>query len=190
MPPELRLAHLRIGGQSIVSLDFVNFNVNVAYARAGVAPPEGKDLYSFPELAPYRVGMKRLLNARLFDRGPRRSKPRRTPKERREGVQLYPNNVGIAELLRIIEDAHRPIAHYFGTGIGHGLQFAESQILMRILGELRLAGVVALPLHDCILVPKSAVGMALAAMSRATEAEIGIAIPVTVEVATKVAIST
>jgi hypothetical protein len=181
----LRLARARICGEPVVSLDFNSLYPRLLYARAGAAAPEG-DLYSFLGLWPYRRGIKRLLNARLFDRGPRRSKPRRTPKEIREGSQLYPDDVSIAELLKIVEEAHRPIARYFGSGVGHELQFVESTILVRVLLELQGAGVVALPVHDCIVVPRSAAALARETIATVTKEEVGVAIPVTVEIAEEV----
>jgi hypothetical protein len=135
----LRLSRLRISGERIASLDFSGLYPRLLYAREGKTPPH-HDVYSFAGLGDYRAGMKRLINARLFDGGPRKSKPKRTAKEVHEGVQLYPEHMSIGELLRIVEDAHRPIAHYFGTGIGHELQFVESQVLTRILLELGRMG--------------------------------------------------
>jgi hypothetical protein len=185
MPRDLRLSRLRIGGEPVVSLDFSSLNPRLLYARAGVPAPEG-DLYAFPGLEQFRPGMKRLLNARLFDRGPRPRKPMRTPEEVRDGVQLYPEHMSVGELLKIIENVHRPIAHYFGTGIGHELQFIESQILVRILLELQGAGVVALGVHDCVLVPRSAVSLARETMAAVTTAETGVVIPVTIDAAEEV----
>jgi hypothetical protein len=177
---DLRLSRLRIGGERVASVDFDNFNPRLLYARAG-ATPTMADLYCFPGLEKYRRGMKRLVNARLFDLGERKSKPKRTAKEIREGVRLYPEGMSIGDLLKIVETAHRPIVHYFGTSIGHELQFVESKLLLRILLELQGLGVVALPVHDCVMVARSAVPKAMEVMASVTMEEVGISMPVTVE---------
>ena len=112
----LRLTRLRINGEKVASVDFSNFYAHLLYAKIGATAPEG-DLYRFRGLEAYRKGLKRLLAARLFDEGDRRCKPRRTPKEIREGVQLYPDDMDIVELLGVLEARHRPIAGFFGSGI-------------------------------------------------------------------------
>jgi hypothetical protein len=126
--------------------------------------------------------MKRLFNARLFDVGPRKSKPRRSPQEVRDEVHLFPTNWTIEALVTALEAAHQPIAHYFGTGIGHELQFIESSILVRVLIALRRAGITALPIHDCVIVPCSKVEEAKTIMTKISKAMVGAVIPVTVEV--------
>jgi hypothetical protein len=130
----------------------------------------------------YRKGMKRLFSARLFDEGGRTSKPRRTPKEKSDDIQVYPADIDIDELLDILEAGHRPIAGFFGSGIGHSLQFMESEVLMRILGALEERGVVGLPIHDCVVVPRSAIERTKEIMAKVTREETGISIPVSVEI--------
>lgn len=181
MEKELRLSRLRIGGERLASIDFNGLYPRLLYAREDKTPSQ-HDLYRFDGLEKYRKGMKRLLNARLFDRGERRSKPRRTPKEVREGVELYPAHCSIDDLLSVLNTVHSPIARYFGSGIGHELQFAESQIMMRTLLALEAAGIIGLPVHDCIVVPRKHVAVVTEIMGRVTMAEEGAVVPVTVDV--------
>ena len=176
----LRLSRLRIDGEPVVSLDYSSMYPRLLYAREGVRPAM-EDLYQLDGLEAYRRGMKRLLNARLFDLGPRKRKPKRTPQEIREGVQLFPPDRSIKELLSELTAAHEPIAHNFGTGVGHELQFVESTILMEVLRRLEGLGVSALPVHDCVVVPRSKSETARAVMRDASEAISGTAIPVSVE---------
>ena len=52
-----------------------------------------------------------------------------------------------------IENEHSGIAHMlFYTGIGHYLQFMESQILVEVLLKLIDNGIIALPVHDAVFV--------------------------------------
>lgn len=175
-----RLRSLRIEEEMVASLDFSAFNARVLYAREGVRPG-GHDLYAVPGLEVWRPGMKRLFNARLFDQGPRKSKPKRSAQEIRDGVQLFPADWTVEELVAALEAAHRPIAHHLGTGIGHELQFLESSILVRLLIALRRAGITALPIHDCVIVPRSKVQEARQIMEEVSKAVAGAVIPVTVE---------
>jgi hypothetical protein len=88
----------------------------------------------------------------------------------------------IEELLGALEDAHRPIAHHFGTGIGHELQYVESTILVRVLLTLMGERIVALPVHDCVVVGRSKVDAAREVMEAVSKEVAGMPIPVTVEV--------
>lgn len=181
LPRELRLSRLRIDGEPVVSLDFSSMNPRLLYAREGVTPPMD-DLYRFEGLESYRGGMKRLFNALLFDVRPRFKKPRRTDKETREGLELFPPGISIQTLIQILTTTHEPIAHHFGTGIGHALQFIESTILMEVLRRLEERGISVLPVHDCVVVPRSKVVIAREVMEEATRDVAGIAIPVKEEV--------
>jgi len=58
-------------------------------------------------------------------------------------------------IVEIIRNAHPKIAAYLGTEIGHRIQFIESQIMVGVLLKLRAIKVVALPIHDALLVPAS-----------------------------------
>ena len=59
---------------------------------------------------------------------------------------------GFKQVLELIKAHHALIVSLFGTGIGHYLQFLESQLLVNVLLRLAQRKIVALPLHDCIVV--------------------------------------
>lgn len=182
MPLErtLRLTRLRISGEPLASLDYCSLNPRLVYAMEGIEPPQG-DAYATPGLEEHRPGAKRLFNARLFDVGPRKRKPRRTPEEVRAGTELYPPGMTIEELIAALERAHRPITHHFGTGIGHKLQFIESTILVKVLLTLTGERIVALPVHDCVVVPRSQVEVARRVMEAVSREVSGSIVPVSVE---------
>ena len=54
---------------------------------------------------------------------------------------------------------HLGIAHKFFVGIGHYLQYLESQILIMVLLGLKELGIHALPIHDAVVVGKAWVDM-------------------------------
>ena len=52
--------------------------------------------------------------------------------------------------------------------LGYQLAFRESEILLRILAEVNGEGIVALPIHDALMVPQSQVSIAKQKMSLVT----------------------
>ncbi len=57
----------------------------------------------------------------------------------------------------------------------------DPSILVQALLALRRAGISALPIHDCVVVPRSKVEEAKAIMSKISKAVVGAVIPATVE---------
>ena len=71
--------------------------------------------------------------------------------------KLYPYREHIERhLLTDIYSFHKPIVHLFSQPNGMKFMFLESEILIDVLLELNSKGIVALPIHDCILVKESA----------------------------------
>lgn len=141
-----RLQCLSINGEHVVSLDFRQCAIRIAYGHAGVSVPAG-DLYEVGDLS--RAGVKKVMNALLhsskeLSRFPRETRPDFGP------------GFGFHQVVRIIQARHAPIAHLFGTGFGMMGFFIESQVIAKSLLELMNLGIVALPVHDCVLVPHSA----------------------------------
>ena len=87
----------------------------------------------------------------------------------------------VAQLVDKIIKSHSPIAQYFHTGIGHQVQFIESEIMMRVLLDLMSKGVVCLPIHDGVIIPQSAHELARQVMEDKSEEVSGIRIPVSIE---------
>ncbi|WP_162560621.1 hypothetical protein [Methylobacterium durans] len=144
---------LIIEGEPASELDYGQIAPRLLYGLVGKTPPDG-DLYAIPELAnepdrkECRKGLKKLLNAILFMEKTIESKPKGTARQ-------LPRRYSAPELVQMLRDKHPEISTYFETGIGHHLQYLESQVLVEVLIKLRRKGVIALPLHDAILVPRS-----------------------------------
>lgn len=154
-----RRAGLTIDDQDVVSLDFAQSALRMAYAEAGVEPPVG-DLYLVRGLESYRDEVKQIINALLCDDSPRHRFPRgargRLPKHWKFERAYY-----------AIARHHGPIVHLFGSSRGLRYMYQESQILIRTLSELKSKGIVALPVHDCVLVASSHGLTAKSVMERA-----------------------
>ena len=63
-----------------------------------------------------------------------------------------PDHITWRDFHRAIYAKHEGIKHLFGTGVGMRAMFIESQILIAVLLELIDRRVVALPIHDAIIV--------------------------------------
>jgi hypothetical protein len=73
-----------------------------------------------------------------------------------KGVRVeFSKNHHVWRVMETIEEHNRAIMDRFFTGIGHSVQFHESQIMVDVLLALRARGIVALPIHDGMMVPAS-----------------------------------
>ena len=178
MPKQDRLESLTIEGETVASLDFGQFNPRAAYGVAGLEPTFA-DAYRIADRPMRdRQQVKTVLNALLSAEKPTTKQPR--------GLGLRTRD--FRNLLFDIERTHAPIRHLFGTGLGLQLQFKESQATMAALLRLKAEGVVALPVHDCLIVGRSKIDRAAQVMSEEAAKALGVAIPVTIEQAPRQAI--
>lgn len=177
--PAMRRHGIRIDGEPVADLDFSSMFVRLAYAHLGKTPPGG-DLYALPGLEDHRSGVKLAINTLFWDS----SRGRKSwPKEMGVGVgtdveaQACPGGpaaaykgrlpVGwgsVARLKAAILERHEGLGEAFGRDLGATLMFRESEIMMGVLERLAAEGTTALPLHDGIIVPRSKVDRAKAAM--------------------------
>lgn len=155
-PSNQRCTGILIDREPIASLDFAQSAMRMAYAQMGAEPPEG-DLYNVPGLFPWRRETKQILNA-LMSADSERT---RFPKNSRGDI---PRSWKFEEVYRFIARHHAAIEPLFGTGAGLRFMYQESEILIRVLLRLKAEEIVALPIHDCVLVPSSAKDIAKEAM--------------------------
>ena len=176
LPKAIRREHLRINGKRVASLDYDALYPRLAYAHVGAVPPMG-DLYGC--IPGHRKGAKVLFNSLLFDGWRTPGKPRtRKPKGT---IELLPQGVAVGELIAAIERAHPAIAELFGRGIGFELMHTESTIMVRVLLRLRDLGIVALPVHDALIVASSDADAAAREMAAAAEQIVGCRLQVTID---------
>ena len=114
--------------------------------------PITEDCYRIPNYDRYRNGIKKVFNAMTFAVKP----VTRYPK----GVkQMFKEDIRFQEVSDAILRYHSGIAHKFYVGIGHYLQYLESQILIKVLLRLKDLGIHALPIHDAVVVGRAWVDM-------------------------------
>ncbi|MCG5538361.1 hypothetical protein, partial [Halorhodospira sp. 9622] len=143
-----RLDCIAIDDEPVVSLDYSQMAPRILYAKTGLLPTFD-DAYTIPGLIGHRGVVKKIFNALLFVEQPMVRLPRDTRGD-------LPWTIRGPELIDQVKAFHAPIAHHFETGIGHSVQYTESEILVGVLEELRERHVVALPIHDAVLVKESA----------------------------------
>lgn len=145
-----RLANVEIDGQAVVSLDFRAMLPSLAYAYVGQRAPED-DLYAVtftdaagsPRVLPRDV-VKKVFSAAL-------NGAKEWPRELRE----HRAGMSWTSVVAALAQHHPALAVMFGADHGQSLAFTESSILLDVLFRLKEAEVVALPVHDCIVVAES-----------------------------------
>jgi len=190
-----RRGNIRIEGEHIADLDYASMFARLAYAAIGVTPPDG-DVYAVPGLegSHYRSGIKLAFNIFLFDSKKRREAWPKSdmgvgvgddaeakanpsgPAANFEG--LLPAGWENPERLRTaILSRHPALEGAFGRRLGYGLMFTESRVLLAVMGELMRRNIVALPLHDGLMVAQSKRDEALTVMREVVLEVTGAAIP-------------
>ncbi|MDC1339265.1 hypothetical protein N8207_02170 [Planktomarina temperata] len=147
MPSDERQEHILIEGDCCVELDYGQMSLAILYGLTGTKPPEG-DLYDLSaEGIPtdYRKGIKTVIQALINSS--------KVPTKMPKGVRkLIPSRYTIKDILEAVARKHPAIYPQMTSGIGMQLFRKESDILVDVLETLRSEGIVALPVHDAVIV--------------------------------------
>ena len=174
MSSDERQEHILIEGDCCVELDYGQMSLAILYGLTGTKPPEG-DLYDLSaEGIPtdYRKGIKTVIQALINS-----SKvPRRMPKGVRK---LIPSRYNIKDILEAVARKHPAIYPQMTSGIGMQLFRKESDILVDVLLTLKTQGIVALPIHDAVVVRDDNSDKAKAVMKKVFKEHTGITPDVT-----------
>ena len=146
LPKPVRLQGICIEDERVVGLDYSQLNPLLAYHVAEASPPPGDDdAYTLPGLEKHREGVKKIFNAMLFNHP-----VVKFPKGARV---LFPRRVKCEEVTDAILQRHPMLKGVLSSvGIGHQLQFLESEIMMGVLRKCQKRNIVALPVFDCVVV--------------------------------------
>ena len=149
MPSDERQEHILIEGDCCVELDYGQMSLLLLYARAQAQDhvPSG-DLYDLSEYGipdECRKGIKKVMQAIINNP----EIPRRLPKKSRT---YFPSRINLKDILRAVEKKYPAIYPLMTSGIGMQLFRKESDILVNVLETLRSEGIVALPVHDAVVV--------------------------------------
>ncbi|MBZ9602608.1 hypothetical protein [Phyllobacterium chamaecytisi] len=143
-----RQQFIRLDGEEIAEVDFGQMYPRLLYNHFGQQPPDG-DMYwciDGCETEDMRDALKVFVNAMLFTDKFMVGAPKGTE------VLLAVHD---KEWWRsAIVEAHPLLAECYGEGLGHDLQWQESQIMTAVTLRLLESGMAALPVHDAMLCPK------------------------------------
>ena len=147
MSSDERQEHILIEDDWCVELDYGQMSLAILYGIAGKPPPEG-DLYDLSaEGIPtdYRKGIKKVIQALINSS--------KVPTKMPKGVRkLIPSRYNIKDILEAVARKHPAIYPQMTSGIGMQLFRKESDILVEVLEALRSEGIIALPVHDAVIV--------------------------------------
>ncbi|MCX5580266.1 hypothetical protein [Kaistia terrae] len=173
---------IRIEGESVTNLDFSSMFPRLAYASAGATAPDG-DLYSMSGLEGHRRAVKMAVNCLLMDDFHRSTWPSElvTSTDDGDATAILPPGWTVKRTKDAILHKHPALRPCFGVGLGLTLMHTESQILVRVLEEMKAKKLVALGLHDGLLVARSRAHEARLMMEVASREVTSTGIPVTVQ---------
>jgi len=164
---------ITINGEPVTILDYGQIAARILYGMAGVAP-EG-DLYDIGVPgADIRAGVKKVFNAMLYATKPLMRFPQHC-------LHHFPRGTRFEDIMAGITERHSTIAHHFFTGIGIHAMYLESEIMIDVLRTLIDHGIVALPIHDAVVVPASATELVRTVMLDVFHHHVGTQGVVTVE---------
>ena len=147
MSSEERQEHILIEGDCCVELDYGQMSLMILYGLTDNTPPEG-DLYDLSEYgipAECRAGIKKVMQAIINSP----ELPRRLPRGARRHI---PSRITLKDILQAVERKNPAIFPLMTSGIGMQLFRTEADILVDVLTALKAQGIVALPIHDAVLV--------------------------------------
>lgn len=147
-----RKRSLYINDELTVTLDYSQAAPKIAYGLYGASILDS-DAYTLPSGKYNRKDIKTIFSAMIYADKPLNRFPKGTK-------EAFERRVKFADVSNEILAYHHPIKHLFGIGLGLKLMFIESQILMTALLECKNRGIVALPVHDALIVAESNKDMA------------------------------
>lgn len=170
-----RADQLFLDAEYTVTLDYSQAALRIAYGTAGADLPEG-DGYLLPGLEGERSTVKKLINSMMFPRHP--NWPHKLPAKL---MNKLPNRFDEADVIALIQAKHPALTDYWWTNIGHVIQRVESDIIVDCILKCIDLNIIALQVHDALIVPYSAKDTVSAIMSETFEGHTGIVGEVTVE---------
>ena len=143
IPSEFR-RHLVIDGKATVEVDFRGLHPSILYAKEGLEMPT--DPYAGILGERYRGISKKLFNALINAKHDLQGPPRNVRTRYADQPLSW---VGIKQ--RIYE-LHKPISHYFCTGVGLTLMHEDSELATKVMLHFAKMGVPCLPVHDSFII--------------------------------------
>ncbi|GJH30229.1 hypothetical protein [Caballeronia novacaledonica] len=159
------------GADRLVEVDYGQHAIRCLYGLAG-ARAHFEDAYAVPGYEHHRDGAKKVLNSMIWAEAPLSRFPKTEAGEPPLSL-MFPSGTNVTDVTEAILRFHEPVANLFYQGHGYGLQYMESQTLVKVLLRLLDAGVTALPYHDAILVAEEHQTLAVEVMLSAFREVVG-----------------
>lgn len=165
-----RRQHIRINGEPVCDLDYQNAFARLAYIHVQQEHPQGDQYDLTGILAGYdnehethRDGVKAGFNA-LLNGG---------AADVEDILNDLPEGTTAKAFRNAVAIKHPGLVGVFGTHLGLSLMYTESRILLNALERLKAQGIVALGMHDGLMVGTSHLEAAQRAMEAASDYVIG-----------------
>jgi hypothetical protein len=174
-----RLNLVKIDGEDVVGIDYVGTILTLAYARVGHAIGDADPYYfdivdrNGAVVPTTRKQRKQITAARL-------NGAKDWPRELRS---QFRSRCSWRHVIDSLKRAHPLIADLFDADIGQAIAFTESTIMVAVLGRLCGLGIVALDVHDCVIVKRSSAEGARQVMLEEFQRIAGVPARVTIETA-------
>lgn len=158
---------IAINGCGVVTLDFGQMAPRILYGMAG-ATPHFDDAYALPGWTQYRAGVKTVFNAMLH------AETRHTRFPQGAGKAFKKSLLKVDDVIGGVMEYHAPIGHLLYAGHGLTVMFKESEILISILLRLIDSKIVALPVHDALVVSDEDANVARTTMLEVFKEQTGV----------------
>jgi hypothetical protein len=182
-PKAWRFRNLLLAGEPIGSCDYREMFLRLAYRHHGITWPFDDGECAYTAGPGQRDGWKAMTNALLAAHRIPSRWPERTPADTAALRARFTAGTTVAEVVARIRARHSAVdaAGAFGVGLGGLLTRRESDLAVALLLACRDAGLPALPVHDCLLVPRSRTTEAAQLMRDVSARVAGVRLPVSVE---------
>lgn len=188
MPKGDRFNHIRLLGAPIAVIDYGQLFLRIAYSEAGIQPPIG-DLYEMSDddvssnnWKRMRDAYKKLVNALFFRGAPLNHWPGSNLIEIGKMRESFAPGTTARDAIGAIKRRHAPIAHLFEHSHGFRFMRRESDLITIVTLQLLRQEIVALPIHDAVLVPLGSAAKAKQTMQDEARRLLGVEIPAEIQV--------
>lgn len=164
--------NILIDGIPIVTLDFAQMGPRILYGMAGAS--FDCDAYAVPGFESHRAGIKKLFAAMTYTATPLKKFPKGT-------ADLFRGAGSVQHVTESIQAHHSAIFGSFYAGAGLAAMHRESEIMVAMLLKLQECRIVALPIHDALIVAEDRVEEVRAVMLSTFHAHTGVQGSVQVE---------
>lgn len=170
LPESKRLAQITIDGEPVAEVDVHSSHLSIMHGLLGRPLPQD-DLYGFPDVP--RAVAKAWITATLGKGSPVTKWAAKARKDQPDLALHDPKQIGrtICGRYPFLRNPAEAVAEAAGLNrlahigpparlLTHRLMAIEAKALTAAMGALRARGVLALPMHDGLIVPRSSAGMA------------------------------